>query len=303
MHPPSAQQVKSGIVSSPFGARRAGFGAFLLVGCLACGSAEDQAPRVIALSAGRTHTCARFDNGDLRCWGTAVAPSYVAPLVDLGGQPLQVGGGAYSACAILENQRVKCWGDNTYGQPGRSGNQAPGASKTVPYVELGDGVVVRKIAVGGFSACVLTMDDRVKCWGRNIYGQLGVGDKVDRGAAGTMGNDLPYVDLGSTAKPIDLALGLDSAFGRDNGSDIDDPGPRPGIETEIPFVDVGTGRTVTQIALGLLHTCVLLDGSEVKCGGQNEYGQLGLGDRRSRGIGTGEMGTRCRRSISVTTRA
>jgi alpha-tubulin suppressor-like RCC1 family protein len=350
-------------------ARRAGFGSFLLVGCLACGGgADDQEPRVAALSAGRAHTCALFENGDLRCWGTAVAPSYGVLLVDLGGRPIQIESGAYSACALLQNQRVKCWGDNAYGQLGRSGNGALEASKTVPYVELGDGVLVRKLGVGGFFACVLTTDDRVKCWGRNIYGELGLGDKIDRGAAaGTMGDDLPYVDLASSAKPVELTLGLDPAcalfdngkvkcwganyggslgvgdfqhrgdepdemgdalpfvdlgptptqhvsagghacalqqggtvkcwgsnlfgqLGRANGSNADDPGPRVGVESEIPVVDLGAGRTVTQIALGLLHTCVVLDGAQVKCWGQNDYGQLGLGDRRSRGIGVGEMG-------------
>ena len=46
----------------------------------------------------------------------------------------------------------------------------------------------------------------------------------------------------------------------------------------LPAVDLGTGRTATAITAGGCHTCALLDNGTVKCWGDNDAGQLGLGD-------------------------
>ena len=58
----------------------------------------------------------------------------------------------------------------------------------------------------------------------------------------------------------------------------------------LPTVDLGTGRTATAITAGSAFTCALLDNGSVKCWGFNASGQLGLGDKASRGEATGEMG-------------
>src|SRR3546814_8390568 len=60
--------------------------------------------------------------------------------------------------------------------------------------------------------------------------------------------------------------------------------------SNLPTVDLGIDRTAIAIAAGSDHTCVLLDGGEVKCWGSNNYGQLGLGDAIIRGDGPDEMG-------------
>src|SRR5436190_12467161 len=58
----------------------------------------------------------------------------------------------------------------------------------------------------------------------------------------------------------------------------------------LPAVQLGTGRTATAIATGTDHTCALLDDGTVKCWGANLDGELGLGDKVTRGDGPGEMG-------------
>lgn len=48
------------------------------------------------------------------------------------------------------------------------------------------------------SCALLGPSRRAKCWGRNRRGQLGYGDDTQRGGtAGSMGANLPYVDLGT----------------------------------------------------------------------------------------------------------
>ncbi|MBN2192981.1 MAG: hypothetical protein JW751_09210 [Polyangiaceae bacterium] len=59
----------------------------------------------------------------------------------------------------------------------------------------------------------------------------------------------------------------------------------------LPAVDLGPGRTAQALAVGEHHTCALLDNSGVRCWGENEFGQLGLGDTERRGDEPGEMGS------------
>jgi alpha-tubulin suppressor-like RCC1 family protein len=53
-------------------------------------------------------------------------------------------------------------------------------------------------------------------------------------------------------------------------------------------VDLGT--TAKAISAGDSHTCAILDNSQVKCWGDNTYGQLGQGDEINRGYDSNQMG-------------
>jgi cysteine-rich repeat protein len=87
----------------------------------------------VAISAGDNHTCARFDDGAVRCWGangngqlgigSTVAigddelPDSVDP-IDTGGTVTRIDAGGNNTCVIYDDQRVRCWGWNEYGQNG-----------------------------------------------------------------------------------------------------------------------------------------------------------------------------------------
>ncbi len=47
--------------------------------------------------------------------------------------------------------------------------------------------------------------------------------------------------------------------------------------SQLPALSFGTGRTATAIFLGNADACALLDDNEVRCWGDNDSGQLGLG--------------------------
>jgi len=152
--------------------------------------------------------------------------------------------------------------------------------------------------------CAVHDDNSVKCWGNNMYGQLGLGDKRDRGyPSGEMG----AVDLGTGRFATAIAVGdrhtcalLDDKSVKCWGSnwvgaiglgDTNDRGDEPGeMGDNLPAVDLGTGRSATAISAGHSHTCALLDDKSVKCWGKNDGYQLGLGDRNRRGDASGEMG-------------
>jgi alpha-tubulin suppressor-like RCC1 family protein len=63
-------------------------------------------------------------------------------------------------------------------------------------MDLGTGRTARSLALGWAHTCALLDDGTVKCWGRNYFGQLGLGDTRDRGGEpNQMGDHLPVVDL------------------------------------------------------------------------------------------------------------
>jgi alpha-tubulin suppressor-like RCC1 family protein len=142
----------------------------------------------------------------------------------------------------------------------------------------------------------------------NNYGQLGLGDALDRGdGPGEMGASLPFVDLGPGAQVASVSacdyrtcalltngsvkcwgsnsvgqLGLGDAFDRGDG-----PGE---MGASLPFVDLGPGAVVASLGVDSTHSCALFTNGSVKCWGFNDSGQLGLGDALDRGDGPGEMG-------------
>ena len=156
--------------------------------------------------------------------------------------------------------------------------------------------------------CAILDNASVKCWGENGQGQLGIGNKVDKGDnSNEMGDNLPSIDLGTGRTATAIAAGayitcalLDNGavkcwgdnnigqLGIGNTTDMGDNSEEMG--DNLPSIDLGTGRTATAIASMRNHTCVILDNAAVKCWGQNTDGQLGIDNTTLMGDGTGDMG-------------
>lgn len=86
---------------------------------------------VKSLSAGLSHTCALYTNGEVRCWGLndeaqlgvgdkiAHTNSAVASSIAFGGANVKtLSAGRLHSCALLDDSTLKCWGSNSYGQLG-----------------------------------------------------------------------------------------------------------------------------------------------------------------------------------------
>ena len=76
------------------------------------------------------------------------------------------------------------------------------------------------VATGELHTCAILDDHRVKCWGYNAEGQLGLGDTRNRGDdSSTMGDNLPTVDLGTGRTASAIAASRNSTCALlDNGS-------------------------------------------------------------------------------------
>lgn len=168
---------------------------------------------------------------------------------------------------------------------------------------------VVQLGAGKDHTCARFASGKVKCWGGNQHGQLGLGDTQPRGdGPGEMGAALPSVDLGPgrTATAITVALRhtcarLDNGavkcwgdhfFGALGIGDEAARGDQPGeMGAALPAVDFGTGRTALEVSAGNSSSCARLDDGEVKCWGLGFIGELGLGDTQTRGDSPGEMGS------------
>ncbi|MFO0590319.1 MAG: DUF4215 domain-containing protein [Polyangiaceae bacterium] len=175
-------------------------------------------------SLGRAHTCVgRPSFSEIQCFGAndkgqlglghtqnigddpgeiatfpgmpAVANNYATTMVFTGAE-------SDFTCVTLG--QVYCWGDNGSGQLGRGDTNnvgdEPGEMEALwasSGISLGgptQNVGWDRIAFGRAHMCVRLDDDRIKCWGDNSKGQLGLGDTENRGDdPGEMGAALPSV--------------------------------------------------------------------------------------------------------------
>lgn len=177
-----------------------------------------------------------------------------------------------STCSMTTGGGAKCWGSDGNGKLGNGGD--PSSLTPVSVSGLDSGVAA--IAVGGHHSCALLTTGGVKCWGYNIYGQVGDGTTPsDRNTpVDVIGltSGVAAISTGSYHSCALLTTGGVKCWGYNgygqlgNGSTTDSSTP----------VDV-TGLTsgVVAITAGGYHTCALLAGGTVKCWGYNFAGQLG----------------------------
>ncbi len=165
----------------------------------------DVGGRAIDVAAGYNHTVVLLDDGRVKSWGAGAASvgalTDIAGLaaVDFGGdaKALAIDAGDAFTCAILDNNALKCWGENGSGQLGQSTTTSLlNNPSTLGPINLGSGLSATAFATGWSHVCALVGTGRVKCWGTNWAGGLGLGDDRNRGKlVDDMGDRLPFVPL------------------------------------------------------------------------------------------------------------
>jgi cysteine-rich repeat protein len=287
---------------------------------------------VTSLVIGSVHACALFTNGSVKCWGGSQygecgqgdnltrgdeideMGSHLATVnLGTGATVAALSASAWFTCALLKSGSVKCWGQNLEGTLGlgdlvNRGDKPGQMGDNLPALDLGTGKKATAISAGADHACAILDDGTVKCWGRNSYGQLGLGDKVYHGDnPGEMGDNLPAINLGTGKKAVTISAGGfhtcallndgtvkcwgNNFYGQLGLGDTDDRGDAAGeMGDSLPAVNLGAGKLVVGLAAGTNHTCALLSDNTVKCWGQNDSAQLGVGDIAAHGVFAYQMG-------------
>ena len=151
--------------------------------------------RVLDLALGARNTCALLDGGAVKCWGDNEygqlgqgntdrigdneSPSAIAAIaLGEGRKVTQVAVGQSFACAVLSSGKVMCWGEGRLlGLAGAANIGDDELPSTASALNLGGSAA--SIVIKENSSCVIlsggTSDGRIRCWGHNHYGQLGLG--------------------------------------------------------------------------------------------------------------------------------
>ena len=288
--------------------------------------AEDSA---VEVAVSDYFSCALLISSEVKCWGknnygqlgigstTTIGDNSGEMGSNLTSVPFSssikvesLGAGGTDTCATLTNGTVKCWGQNSSGQLGQGNITDVGSTAssmlTLNHIRLRE-ERSRAISSGMGHTCAILESHKIQCWGKNDNGQLGLGDTSNRGDnANEMGLNLPYIDLGTGAQVVQLALGnnhtcalLESGvmkcwgdnsygqLGKDNTNDLGDASGEMG--SSLASINLGAGRRAIKIAASGNTSCAVLDNGTAKCWGSNSDGQLGQGTTATLGDGTGEM--------------
>lgn len=232
---------------------------------------------ITALVVGDDVSCAISGSRAL-CWGDGES---VPTAQIFGSEILELRIGSETSCALLTSG-WSCWGSNAQGQFGASSPDSASIPVLVPFI--GDSLKLARF--GGAFSCGSTMGE-LACWGAADRGQLG-----------------PSVTSSTfIATPIVLPDAVrDFALGRDHACALTQTGvwcwgagtegqlgdfnaQDSAMPVRVPLDDafvtlLADETTQVSLSLGEHHSCAQA-GSQVRCWGADDRGQLGQTNRNT----------------------
>lgn len=183
---------------------------------------------------------------------------------------LQIEQGTGFTCAVTLDSAALCWGRNWLGQLGD--NTSDDSAAPVPVADLNGGVA--NITVGKAHACAVTLDGAAKCWGSNVFSQLGDGTTMqslypqpviglERGVA--------MVSAGERHSCAIMTGGAVKCWGDNRDGQL---GTGDRTARTIPDDVVGLGAGAIAVSAEVTDTCAILGDRSSRCWGLNVLGQV-----------------------------
>ncbi len=257
---------------------------------------EIQCLTIANIAAGGYHSIALETDGTVWTWGwnyygqlgdgtttySAATPVEVSGLTDV----IAIAGGGNHTVAIKTDGTAWAWGSNEYGQLGVETTETcySFSCSSTPLQVSGLSDIVA-IAAGDEYTVALKTDGTVWTWGRNRYGQLGVGTTTNSTTPVQVSGltDVDVIAAGPNHTVVLKSDGTVWAWGYNRYGQL-------GVETtetcEFALINRDCSTTpvqvsgltdVTAIAAGDSHTIVLKADGTIWAWGENTVGQLGNG--------------------------
>jgi alpha-tubulin suppressor-like RCC1 family protein len=252
------------------------------------------------ISTGYAHACAITPEGALYCWGQNSFGQLGVDDTDARNTPARVGhdsdwsavsAGRYHTCAI-RGGALYCWGANGFAQLAIA--DAEIGEQHAPALIAEPERTWAAVSAGDWHTCALDEEGALYCWGYDLLGRLGIGKGL--GTTADPGEAI------ATPTPVDEAhrytaidAGASHTCGvRDDGglwcwglADRGQLGAEAPDTCELNAVPtpcsvsplhVDADDAWSEVAVGGAHTCALSGGGALFCFGDNQFGQLGIGD-------------------------
>jgi alpha-tubulin suppressor-like RCC1 family protein len=209
----------------------------------------------------------------------------------------QGGAGYRSGLVAMADGTLRCWGNGSYSQLGQGSTENHTREQPQPVHGIWLAGTPQKVIAEGYDKWCLMDNGNIWVWGRNNYGELGVGSTAAQQFAKRV--TLPS----GVGTAVDIAVGSSNkddgyhclvltdsgkilACGNNSAGQVGD-GTTTNVST---FVEVGAGNTWAKIfafgsgARGF--SAAITTGGDLYVWGWNGSGNLGLGDTTNRNVPT-----------------
>lgn len=242
---------------------------------------------VVTVFAGGSNTCAVTSAGAVKCWGkngngqvgdgSTVDRFEPVTVFGLSSGAVSVAVGDNYACALMNSGGVKCWGDNTNGQLGDGTN----VERLYPVDVSGLSSGVKSISASNSRAtCAMMTNGQAQCWGyitANVFSAYIV--SVDYRLPAVI--SIPGVSLKSIAFGDNGACALTGDSGvkckGSNGYGQLGIGVTQYQDDLVDVIGLASGVEELETSYSGDFSCALTAAGDIKCWGNNTYGQLGNG--------------------------
>lgn len=231
----------------------------------------------VAVGLGNLFSCALLDDGTVKCWGTSWGRLSTSPVAIAGISNAVALSVNKIGCALLSDETVRCFGGSKNdGDLGFVGNQFVTGFESLPVTNLSN---VKSVHPGGNFSCAILDDTSVKCWGR-------------KSVAPSFMSNTP-LDLTQGAVPVPALLGAQRlaisnnvamcAFYSAGETKCGGTGwfPDGAYRTLDSLTEFASLHGSQYVGMSFYHGCVSFPNGSVKCWGNNNWGQTGLGNSYS----------------------
>ncbi|HEY3337025.1 MAG TPA: hypothetical protein VGK18_00865 [Propionicimonas sp.] len=236
--------------------------------------------KVKNVSAGILHTCALTTKGKVWCWGYNAYGQLGDNTTTNSSKPVAVAGlgkvkaidaGYLHTCAITTKGAVKCWGYNGNGQLGDNST----TNSLTPVAVYGLTKGAKAVSASYTGTCAISSKGAAKCWGNNVYGQLGDNSTTNSNKPVTvygLTKGVKQISAGQYSTCAVNGKGKALCWGYNGNGQL---GDNSTTNSPKPVGVYGLSSGIKAVKTHLYHSCALTTKGKVKCWGYNAQGQLG----------------------------